>query len=275
MDLTPDDVHARGLRFRRLHEGPGAFVIPNPWDAGTAQLMARSGFAALATTSAGHAFSSGIPDGDAALDSVLDHATAIVAATDLPVSVDLEDGYAATPDGIAAVIDAVAARGAVGASIEDRRRTGELASLESAADRVEAAVTAARSQSFPFTVTARCECFLAGRPDLPETIRRLQAYERAGADVLYAPGLTTRAQVAAVVAAVDRPVNVLAGVGAELTSVAELEALGVRRISVGSALARVAFGAVQRALEELATDGTFRFARDAMPYVELNEVMAR
>lgn len=275
MDLTPDDVHVRGLRFRQLHEGPRAFVIPNPWDAGTARLMARSGFAALATTSAGHAFSNGIPDGDAALDALLDHAASIVAATDLPVSVDLEDGYAPTSDGIAAVIAAVAAQGAVGASIEDRRRAGELASLEEAADRVEAAVAAARSQPFPFTVTARCECFLAGHPDLPETIRRLQAYESAGADVLYAPGLTTHAQVAAVVAAVGRPVNVLAGIGTELTSVAELEALGVRRISVGSALSRVAFGAVQRALKELATGGTFRFARDAMPYAELNEVMAR
>ena len=275
MDLTPDDVYGRGLRFRQLHEGPRAFVIPNPWDAGTARLMARSGFAALATTSAGHAFSNGIPDGDAALDALLDHAASIVDATDLPVSVDLEDGYAPTSDGIAAVIAAVAGQGAVGASIEDRRRTGELASLEEAADRVEAAVAAARSQPFPFTVTARCECFLAGRPDLPETIRRLRAYESAGADVLYAPGLTTRAQVAAVVAAVDRPVNVLAGIGTELTSVAELEALGVRRISVGSALSRVAFGAVQRALEELATGGTFRFARDAMPYAELNAVMAR
>lgn len=249
--------------------------MPNPWDAGTARLVEAAGFSAVATTSAGHAFSNGLADGHASRDAVLAHIAALATATSLPLSADLEDGFAGTPADVAVTIAAVADAGAVGASIEDRRRSGELYPVTEAAERVAAAVEAARSLPFPFMLTARCECYLAGRPDLEETIARLRAYEAAGADVLYAPGLTTRDEISAVVHAVGRPVNVVAGLSATSLSVSELEQLGVRRISLGSALARVALGAVQRALDEVATTGTFAFAADAVPYAAIHEAMAR
>lgn len=249
--------------------------MPNPWDAGTARLVEAAGFAAVATTSAGHAFSNGLGDGRATVDVVLRHIADIAAATSLPLSADLEDGFADRSDGLASIIEAVADAGAVGASIEDRRRTGDLYPIAEAAERVAAAAATARALPFPFTLTARCECYLAGRPDLDETIARLRAYEAAGADVLYAPGLTTREEIAAVVHGVGLPVNVVAGLGASSPSVAELEQLGVRRISLGSALARTALGAVRRALDEVARAGTFGFAADAAPYAEIDEAMAR
>jgi 2-methylisocitrate lyase-like PEP mutase family enzyme len=265
----------RGQRFRRLHEGPGTFVIPNPWDAGSARLLEVLGFEALATTSAGHAFSLGRADGQAERDAVLDHVGTIAAATDLPVSADLEDCFGGTPDDVAATISAVAGRGAVGCSIEDRRRDGELYGLGEAVERVAAAVSAARALDVPFTLTARCEYFLAGRPDIDAAIERLQAFQGAGADVLYAPGLNTAEQIRAVVQSVDRPVNVVAGLRGESPSVAELHELGVRRISLGSTLARVAYGAFLRAADELQSAGTFGFAAEATPYAHINALLAR
>jgi 2-methylisocitrate lyase-like PEP mutase family enzyme len=268
--MTQND---RGERFRRLHEGPATFVIPNPWDAGSARLLEVLGFAALATTSAGHAFSLGRADGQAERESVLDHVATIAAATTLPVSADLEDCFGGTPDDVTATITAVARAGAVGCSIEDRRRSGELYELDEAVARVTAAVAAARALGFPFTLTARCEYFVAGRPDLEGAIERLQAFQEVGADVLYAPGLTTPDQIRAVVQSVDRPVNVVAGLSGDSPSVAELHELGVRRISLGSTLARVAYGALLRAGEELHSAGTFDFAAEAAPYARMNALM--
>jgi 2-methylisocitrate lyase-like PEP mutase family enzyme len=265
----------RGVRFRQMHEGPATFLIPNPWDAGSARLLEGAGFEALATTSAGHAFSLGRADGRADRGDVLDHVATIAAATSLPVSADMEDCFGGTPDDVAATVTAVADRGAVGCSIEDRRRTGELYDLGDAVARVAAAVAAARALDFPFTLTARCEYFVAGRPDLDGAIERLRAFQEAGADVLYAPGLTTPDQIQAVVTSVDRPVNVVAGLSGESLSVGQLQELGVRRISLGSTLARVAYGALLRAAEEMHEAGTFGFATEATPFARMNSLMGR
>ncbi|MER5733299.1 isocitrate lyase/phosphoenolpyruvate mutase family protein [Streptomyces sp. NPDC002138] len=276
--LAPADQLARALAFRRLHEEPRPFVVPNPWDAGTARLLTGLGFAALATTGAGLAYGLGLPDGTNRVTrhDVLANAAVIVSATHLPVSADLESGFGETPDEVAETIRLAAAAGLVGGSVEDSTgRAGDpVRPLEEAVERVAAAVAAARGLDFPFTVTARAENFFQGRPDLADTIRRLRAYEAAGADVLYAPGLPDAESVRAVCAAVDRPVNVLMGSPALALSVADLGALGVRRISVGSALSRAALGAVVRAAEEISTHGTFGFGADALPYPEVNALMA-
>lgn len=256
--------------FRRLHER-GAFVIPNPWDMGTARLLARLGFAAIATTSAGHAFSLGRRDNTVDRSETMLHIASIASAVDLPVSADLENGFGDDPDTVAETIRLTAAAGAVGGSIEDS--TGKADDpqyqLAHAVDRIRAAVAAARSLPFPFTLTARAENYLVSRPDLADTIARLQAYQDAGADVLYAPGLPTANDIATVVKSVDRPVNVVAGlVGSRLT-VAELAQLGVRRISLGSTLSRVALGAFLRAAEEMRDHGTFSFADAAVSYRDI------
>jgi 2-methylisocitrate lyase-like PEP mutase family enzyme len=262
----------KGRAFRALHERDRAFIIPNPWDAGTARLLAVLGFQALATTSAGYAFSVGRPDNSIGRDEMLRHAAAIAAATDLPVSVDLENGYGDAPDDVAATIARVAGTGAVGASIEDftGRRDRPIYDHELAVDRIRAASEVAHALPFPFTLTARAENFLVGRHDLDDTIRRLQAYQSAGADVLYAPGLPTRDAIAAVVRAVDRPVNVVMGLQGPRLSVADLSALGVRRVSVGSALSRAALGALLRAAREMREQGTFAFADDAVSYRDVS-----
>jgi 2-methylisocitrate lyase-like PEP mutase family enzyme len=272
------DHTSKAARFRALHEGPRPFVIPNPWDAGSAKILAGLGFEALATTSAGLAFSLGRPDAEGALTrgEVLANAAGIVAATDLPVSADLEDGYGAAPEEVGRTILLAAEAGLVGGSVEDA--TGErdrpIRDLSEAVERVAAAAEAARSLPFPFTLTARAENFLHGRPDLDDTIGRLRAYEAAGADVLYAPGLPDLAAVAAVCAAVSRPVNVLAGGGREGFTVEGLARAGARRISLGSTLARAALGALLRAAREVGERGTFGFAADALPYPEANRLMA-
>ncbi|MFJ7202988.1 oxaloacetate decarboxylase [Streptomyces sp. NPDC098789] len=275
--LDPADQLARALAFRRLHEEPRPFVVPNPWDAGTARLLSGLGFAALATTGAGLAYGLGLPDGGNRITrhDVLANAAVIVRATHLPVSADLESGFGETPDEVAETIRLAAAAGLVGGSIEDSTGRAEdpVRPLDEAVARVAAAVAAARALDFPFTVTARAENFFQGRPDLPDTIRRLRAYEAAGADVLYAPGLPDAESVRAVCAAVDRPVNVLMGSPALALSVADLGELGVRRISVGSALSRAALGAVVRAAEEIRTQGTFGFGAEALPYPEVNALM--
>jgi len=268
----------KAVRFRAQHARPGAFVIPNPWDAGTARLLTALGFEALATTSAGFAFALGRRDAEGALtrDETLANARAIVAATDLPVSADLENGFADAPEAVAQTIRLAAETGLVGGSIEDT--TGDARSpiydFSHAVERVAAAAAAARSLPFPFTLTARAENFLFGRPDLDDTIRRLQAFEAAGADVLYAPGLPDLAAIRAVCAAVSRPVNVVMGLKGRRFSVDELAAVGVRRISVGSALCRAALGAFQRAAREIRDQRTFTFADDAIPFDEVNTLMA-
>ena len=262
----------KGPHFRALHQRDRAFIIPNPWDAGTAKMLALLGFEALATTSAGYAFSAGLQDGAVGRDTMLKHVADIVAATDLPVSADLENGFGDTPEIVAETITLAAAAGLAGCSIEDMsRQPGHpIYEHEHAVDRVHAAAETARSLTFPFTLTARAENFLAGKPDLKDTIKRLQAYQMAGADVLYAPGLTNKEDIATVVKSVDRPVNVVMGLqGAQLT-LAELSAIGVRRVSVGSALSRAAFGAFLRAAHEMQDYGTFSFAQEAVSYRDLS-----
>jgi 2-methylisocitrate lyase-like PEP mutase family enzyme len=248
--------------FRALHQRPGAFVIPNPFDAGTARILAGLGFEALATTSAGCAFALGRRDGAITRDEALAHSSVIVEATPLPVSADLENGYEDAPDGVARTIRLAAAVGLAGCSIEDAtgRPDDPIYDLAHAARRIAAAVEAARQLDFPFTLTARAENFLHSRPDLADTIARLQAFEAAGADVLYAPGLREASAIRAVCAAVSKPVNVIMGLAGASFSVEQLAGLGVRRISLGSALARAALGEFLRAAEEVSQRGTFTFA---------------
>jgi 2-methylisocitrate lyase-like PEP mutase family enzyme len=262
----------KGSAFRALHERDRAFIIPNPWDVGTARLLERLGFEALATTSAGYAFSIGRRDNAVGRDRMMAHVEAIASATDLPVSGDLENGFGDDPETVAETIRRAAAAGLVGASIEDgtTRPEDPLYEHRLAAARVRAAVEAARSLPFPFTLTARAENYLVGRPDLDDTIRRLQSYQEAGADVLYAPGLTSRDDIAAVVRAVDRPVNVVMGLQGVQLSLAELSDVGVQRVSVGSALSRAALGAFLRAAREMLDHGTFTFAEDAAASREIN-----
>ncbi len=266
-------------RFRALHAGPGAFVIPNPWDAGTARILASLGFEALTTTSAGLAFTLGRRDGAGVVtrDEALANAKAIVDATDLPVAADLENGYGHTPEAAAETIRlAGEAAGLVGGSIEDT--TGDprqpIYDFRHAVERVAAAAEAARAFPFPFVLVGRAENFLHGRPDLDDTIRRLQAFEKVGAGALYAPGITKPDDIRTVCAAVSKPVNALMGLKSASFSVADLEALGVRRISVGSALSRAALGAFVRAAREIRELGTFTFADEAIPYAEANDLMA-
>ena len=237
--------------FRALHEGE-PFVIPNPWDAGSAKVFEALGFKALATTSSGFAFTLGRLDGSVTLDEIVDHTRALDQATGLPVSVDLENGYGPDPEHAATAVTAAAGAGAVGGSIEDYDRGGELYGFDHAVERVAAAVEAARSLSFAFTLTARAENHIRGNPDLDDTIARLQAYERAGADVLYAPGLRSGDDIRAVCGAVSKPVNVLARPG---LTVAEIAEAGGTRISVGGALTWVAIGAVASAAEQIRDSG--------------------
>lgn len=270
----------RAEAFKALHERDGAFVIPNPWDAGSAKLLASLGFEALATTSAGLAFSQGRPDAEGAmsLDETLGNARSIVDATALPVAADLENGFSDEPKGCAEAIVQAAAAGLVGASIEDASGNPDepIYSFQHAVARVEAAVAAARSLEFPFMLCARAENLLHGRQDLDDTIARLQAFAEAGADVLYAPGLRSAEDIRRVVLAVaPRPVNVLMGLSGVDLSVAELQALGVKRISVGSSLARAAYGAFFHAAERIRSEGRFDYADQALPFDQLNQLFRR
>ena len=258
--------------FRALHRRDRAFIIPNPWDAGTAKMLALLGFEALATTSAGYAFSAGLQDGAAGRDAMLKHVADLVAATDLPVSADLENGFGDAPKICAETIRLAAATGLAGGSIEDvsPRPEGRIYAFEHAVERVRAAVEAAHALPAPFILTARAENFIAGNPDLKDTIRRLQAFQEAGADVLYAPGLRTREDIAAVLSSVDRPINVVMGLSGVQLDLATLSAMGVKRISVGSSLSRAALTAFLRAAQEMQQHGTFTFANDLVPYKEIN-----
>ena len=257
--------HDKGIVFAALHQQPEAFVIPNPWDIGSARMLAHAGFQALATTSAGFAFSIGRGDGAVGREHMLAHVSAIAGATDLPVSADLENGFGDDVETVAKTIAFAAAAGAVGGSIEDvsPRPQAVVYELAHAVDRVRAAAATARALPFRFMLTARAENFIAGRPDLADTIARLQAYQDAGADVLYAPGLTTLDQIVTVVKSVDRPVNVLMGLPGNVLDCTTLSAAGVRRVSTGSALARAAYGAFLRGAREIAERGTFTFGNDA------------
>ena len=258
--------------FRALHERDGAFIIPNPWDIGTARLLARLGFEALATTSAGYAFSVGQRDNTIGRDRMIAHVAQMSSATDLPVSADLENGFGDEPATVAETIRLAASAGAAGGSIEDAtgKADAPIYDIDFAVERVRAAADAAHSREVPFTLTARAENFLVGRPDLRGTIKRLQVYQDAGADVLYAPGLLSRDDIAAVVSSVDRPVNVLMGLQGSILTLTELSDLGVKRVSVGGALARTALGAFLRAATEMRDHGTFSFARDSISYGELS-----
>jgi 2-methylisocitrate lyase-like PEP mutase family enzyme len=269
----------KATQFSALHDGPGTFVIPNPWDAGSARILAALGFKALATTSAGFAFTLGRRDGEGLVtrDEMLAHCRTIVEAIDLPVSADLENCFGDEPDTVAETIRMAAATGLAGGSVEDA--TGDpsrpIYDFAHAVERVAAAVEAARSLPFPFTLVARAENFLHGRPDLDDTLRRLQAFAAAGADVLYAPCLPSLDAIRTVCAAVSpRPVNALAARKGDGLTVENLAAAGVRRISVGSALSRAALGAFLKAAREICEKGTFTFGDDAASFAELSGFMA-
>ena len=252
--MSPDATQAdKAAAFRALHED-GAFVIPNPWDAGSAKAFETLGFEALATTSSGHAFTLGRHDGGVSLEEVVDHVRVLSGASSLPLSVDLENGYGPAAQAAAEAVVRVAEAGAVGGSIEDFDPDGGLYERDAAAERVAAAVEAARGLDFPFTLTARAENQIRGNPDLDDTIARLQAYEAAGADVLYAPGLRTVEEIGAVTAAVARPVNVLAR---PKLSFDDIAGAGARRISLGGSLAWVGIAAVARSAAEIRDRGDF------------------
>jgi 2-methylisocitrate lyase-like PEP mutase family enzyme len=244
---------ARAARFQALHAGE-PFVIPNPWDASSARVFAALGFEALATTSSGFAFTLGRADGEVTLDEVVHHVTALVGATDLPLSVDLENGYGAEPESAALAVSRAAEAGAVGGSIEDWDPAGRLYDLPHAVERVAAAVEAARGLGWPFTLTARAENHIRGNPDLDDTIARLQAFEAAGADVLYAPGLETTAEIRTVCDAVSKPVNVLAR---RILTLAEIIDAGAQRVSVGGALTWTALNAFAAVATEIRDHGDF------------------
>jgi 2-methylisocitrate lyase-like PEP mutase family enzyme len=261
----------KGTIFRALHAE--TFVIPNPWDVGTAKLLTSFGFKALATTSAGFAFSRGLPDGGVDFETMIDHCRELVAATHLPVSADLEKGKGDSATSAAETIFAAEAAGLAGCSIEDF--SGDDAKpiyeFSHAVERVAAAAEAARSLKRDFVFTARAENFLHGRPDLDDTIKRLQAFEKAGADVLYAPGITEIDMVRQICSAVSKPVNVLAVPG---FTVAALREAGAKRISLGSKLANYAFGALEKAAGEMLRDGGFEFSREAMPFARLQKMFS-
>jgi 2-methylisocitrate lyase-like PEP mutase family enzyme len=262
----------KGKLFRDLHKRDRAFIIPNPWDVGTARLLAHLGFEALATTSAGYAFSMGKPDNTVGRDQMMLHVAAIVSATDLPVSADLENGFGDPPEMVSTTVRIAAETGLAGCSIEDMAQDHSIYDLALAVERIRAAAAVVRSLPFTFTLTARAENYLVGRPDLKDTIHRLQSYQEAGADVLYAPGLTSKEDVTSVVRSVDRPVNVVMGLQGIQLNLAELSEIGVKRVSVGSALSRAALGAFLRAAREMKTQGTFTFAKEAVSFREINSL---
>ena len=269
--MTRPSIADKRRTFQRLHE-TGCFVIPNPWDLGSARYLQSLGFKALATTSSGFAWSQAHSDGAISRDQALAHLQAIVAATDLPVNADFESGFAPDAPGVAESVRLAIETGVAGLSIEDS--TGDAAKplhdLGAAVERIRAARSAIDQAGGDTLLVGRAECFLVGRPDLEETIARLKAYAHAGADCLYAPGIRTREQIAAVVAAVaPKPVNLLVGSPTELT-IQDIAALGVRRVSVGGALARCAWGGFMRAVKLIAEQGKFDGFADAASGKELD-----
>lgn len=258
-------------KLRALHARQGAFIVPNPWDAGSARFLTALGFEALATTSAGFAFSLGRADGNVTLEEKIEHCRALCAATALPIIADLENCFADDPKTAAQTILRGAEAGLVGGSIEDWNGS-EIYDFSLAVERVQAAVEAARSLDFPFALTARAENLLRGRMDMDETLRRLQAFEAAGADVLYAPGLKTLAEVRIVTGAVKKPVNVLAG-GMQGVTLSLLAAAGAKRISTGGALARAAIGEMLRAGREMQEQGGFEWMARVAPGGEVVKLL--
>ncbi len=273
--MTTVSQAEKAARFRALHEGPHAFVIPNPWDAGSARVLAGLGFTALATSSGASAGTLGRRDGRVTRDEALAHARAIVEATDLPVSADLEKGFGDAPAAAEETVRLAAEAGLVGCSIEDFSRdpTVGIYEIGHATERVSAAVWAARALPFPFILTGRAENFIRGNPSLDDTIRRLQAYERAGADVLFAPGLPDLAAVRSVCQAISRPFNFMAGIKGKSFTVRELEAAGVRRISLASSLYRAAMTGLVAAAREVKDHGTFGYVDHTLPTPDLNALM--
>ena len=268
---------AKATAFKELHQRSGIFVIPNPWDAGSAKMLASLGFEALATTSAGLAFSLGRPDGEAliSLEETLKNAKEILNAVSIPVAADLENGFGDDPETCAATILQAASIGLAGGSIEDAtgRSDDPIYPFELSVERIKAAVKAARSLAIPFTVTARAENLIYGRIDLADTISRLQAYAEAGADVLFAPGLKTWEDIATVVKAISpKPLSVVMGLSNAGFTLSELEDLGVKRVSLGSSLARVAYSAFFDAATEIKNKGSFNFASDIISYGAINKM---
>jgi 2-methylisocitrate lyase-like PEP mutase family enzyme len=272
MSVTQNE---KAARFRALHDGPGAFVIPNPWDVGTARILAGLGFQALATSSAASASAMGRRDSGLTRDETLTHARLIVGVTDLPVSADLERGFGDAPEVVAETIRLAAEAGLVGCTIEDSTGNPDspLYDLSLAVERIAAAAQAARALPFPFMLTARAHNFLYADPSLDDTIRRLQAYEKAGADVLFAPALPDLATVSAACAAVSKPFNFMAGIKGKSFSVAELAAAGVRRISLATSLYRAAMTGFLDAVHELKQKGEFGFLDRCVTTPELNRLM--
>jgi 2-methylisocitrate lyase-like PEP mutase family enzyme len=260
--------------FRVLHERPGAFIIPNPWDAGTAKLLAAMGFEALATTSLGLANTMGLAT--PSRHAIMENCRVITEATDLPVSVDLENGGADAPQAAAEAIRLAAEAGAVGGSIEDASGDAprSIYDFALAVERVQAAVEVARSLPIPFTLTARAENFLYGRKDLDDTIRRLQAFEAAGADVLYAPGLHDLATIRTVASSLRKPFNLVMGFADPTLTLEQLSAAGVKRVSVGGALSRVALAAFLRCAREMKDKGSFTFVREMAPIKDFRDAFA-
>jgi len=263
----------KAAEFAALHE-QGCFVIPNPWDVGSARILAGLGFAALTTTSAGFARANGVPDYNVTRDEVLSHARALTQATDLPIAADLEDGFGPNPDDCAETIRLAAEAGLVGGSIEDftGNEADPIHEIERAAERIRAAAEAARALSFKFMLVGRCENHLRGRTDLKDTLKRLQAYQEAGADVLFAPGLTTTQDIGAVCSSLDRPVNVIGGIGGVTQSLSDLAALGVRRVSIGNFLHSAAMTGMINAARTM-QDGRFDFTASLVPGGELNRLL--
>lgn len=275
----PSSQAAKAEAFRALHSAPGTFLMPNAWDAGSAKLLAAAGFAALGGTSAGNAFAKGLPDYAGALSREVNLAVLaeMAAAVDLPVSADLEAGYGETPESAAETIRLSAEAGAVGGSIEDADYlpAPRLVDEELAVERIAAAVEAAEATGFAYSLTARCEAFLVGHPDpLAESIRRLNRFRAAGAHCLYAPGLTDLDSIALLTREVEGPVNVVMGLAGAPITLARLEAVGVKRVSVGGCLARTALGAVRRAAQEMMEQGSFGFAAEAIPHADLTALFA-
>lgn len=265
----------KGAFFRTLHEGPGAFIIPNPWDVGSARILAGLGFQALATSSAASACALGRRDGQLTREMALEHARLIVGATDLPVSADLEKGFGDAPETVAATIRLAAQAGLVGCTIEDSTGNPELPLYDEslAVERIAAAAEAARALTFPFALTARAHNFLYANPSLDSTIQRLQAFEKAGADVLFAPGLPDLAAVRSVCSAVSKPFNFMVGIKGKSFSMAELAAAGVRRISLATSLYRAAMTGFLEAAREVKNKGQFTFLDKSVTTPQLNQIM--
>ena len=272
MSLTQNE---KAAHFRALHDGPGAFIIPNPWDAGSARILAGLGFQALATSSAASASAIGRKDGGLTRDQALAHGRLIGDATDLPVSADLENGFGDAPEFVAETVRLAAGVGLVGCTIEDTTGNPDSPLYEDrlAVERIAAAAQAARALPFPFVLAARAHNLLFAAPNLDDTIRRLQAYEKAGADVLFAPGLPDLAAVRAVCAAVSKPVNFMVGIKGKSFPVSELVAAGVRRISLATSLYRAAMTGLLDAAREVKDMGQFDFLERSVTTLELNKLM--